>query len=75
MVVVAPIAEQVSAGGIEVTPEMVWAGLEEWSSFDEARDELGSFLVRVYRAMEARRRNPPGSRSPAAGIPGSRTGG
>ena len=59
MTVVAPLPEHPSAEGIEVTPEMVWAALQEWSEFDEARDELGAFLARVYRVMEAARRAPP----------------
>ena len=42
---------------IEVTAEMVWAALEEWSGFDEARDELGALFERVYRAMDDARRN------------------
>lgn len=41
---------------IEVTPEMVWAALEEWSGFDEARDELGALFTRVYRVMDGARR-------------------
>ena len=40
---------------IEVTPEMVWAALEEWSGFDEARDELGALFTRVYRVMDGAR--------------------
>lgn len=41
---------------IEVTQEMVWAALEEWSGFDEARDELGALFTRVYRVMDGARR-------------------
>ena len=36
---------------------MIWAALEEWSGFDDARDDLERFLERVYRAMETVRRN------------------
>ncbi|WP_193179389.1 hypothetical protein [Nisaea sediminum] len=43
----APVADS------DVTAEMIWAGLEEWSCFDEARDELQEFLARMYRAMNA----------------------
>ncbi|WP_193170024.1 hypothetical protein, partial [Nisaea nitritireducens] len=42
---------------IEVTPEMIWAALEEWSGFDEARNELEPLFARVYRAMVGARRN------------------
>lgn len=42
--------------GAEVTPAMIWAALEEWSGFDEARDDLDRFVVRLWRAMEAARR-------------------
>ena len=41
---------------IEVTPEMVWAALEEWSGFDEARDGLGALFARVYLVMDGARR-------------------
>lgn len=51
----APVAASVA--GIEVTPEMIWAALEEWSGFDDARDDLDRFLERVYRAMETVSRN------------------
>jgi len=40
----------------EVTPEMVWAAYEEWSGFDDARDELGVMFARVYRVMDGARR-------------------
>ena len=49
---------------IEVTPEMVWAALEEWSGFDEARDELGALFARVYRVMDALARQPGTGRPP-----------
>lgn len=48
----------------EVTPEMIWAGLEEWSCFDEARDELQEFLARMYRAMNTVHRNADALRIP-----------
>lgn len=41
---------------IEVTAEMIWAALEEWSGFDEARDELGAMFARVYQVMDGARR-------------------
>lgn len=52
-------------GGIEVTPAMIWAALEEWAGFDEARDDLERFLAGVYRVMETVRRDTVGRRIPA----------
>jgi len=51
--------------GVEVTPEMIWAALEEWSGFDDARDDLDRFLERLYRAMETVCRNTGGRRVPS----------
>lgn len=61
-----------SADGIEVSAEMVWAALEEWSGFDEARDELSGFAARLYRVMEAARRSPRAHRLPFDEIPAPR---
>ena len=55
MTAVAPLPDHEP---VEVTPEMIWAALEEWSGFDEARDELGAFVAHIYRTMEAVRRDP-----------------
>lgn len=52
-------------GGIEVTPAMIWAALEEWAGFDEARDDLERFLAGVYRVMETVRREAAGAHVPA----------
>ncbi|MEP3113720.1 hypothetical protein [Nisaea sp.] len=48
---------QAAAADIEVTAEMIWAALEEWSDFDEVRNELGLLFARVYRAMDSARHN------------------
>lgn len=54
-----------SVGAVEVTPAMIWAALEEWAGFDDARDDLDRFLARIYQAMEAVRRDTVGRRIPA----------
>lgn len=60
-----PEPREQPAGGIEVTPAMVWAALEEWAGFDDARDDLDRFLARVYQAMETVRRDASARRIPA----------
>lgn len=47
----------VAASEVEVTSEMIWAALEEWSGFDEARNELEPLFERIYRAMACAQRN------------------
>lgn len=62
--VVAEIAEpacpsehnRAAVANIEVTSQMIWAALEEWSGFDEVRDELEPLFARIYRAMDGARR-------------------
>ncbi|WP_028464382.1 hypothetical protein [Nisaea denitrificans] len=52
-----PGHDRAAVTDIEVTAEMIWAALEEWSGFDEARNELEPLFARVYRAMVCARRN------------------
>ena len=60
-----PARRDPAARIVEVTPAMLWAALEEWAGFDDARDDLGRFLAGVYRAMETARRDTAPLRVPA----------
>ena len=60
------------AEDIEITPEMLAAGIEEYALFD-VFDTLEWLLPSIYRAMELARRNqaeqPPKAAPPPCGTP------
>lgn len=41
---------------VEITPEMIEAGVEAWSGYDECFESAGEMILRVYRAMVLRAR-------------------
>jgi hypothetical protein len=43
---------------INITPEMISAGLSELACYDWGESEE-EYVVRIYRAMESERRSPP----------------
>lgn len=40
-----------STGDVEISPEMIEAGLAAWSEYDERFESSDEMIERVYRAM------------------------